>query len=235
MYKKSKQLISSLLIILLVFISSCPCKAVENDLGLWTPVFITLPINKKVSSQLEINPRLQDDVTKFNQLFIRPSLTYNLNKFLSFTQGYSWNPLFHPFKNNQRIWQQVQLSNDFSKLRFENRFRLEERFIEGVSGVPVRGRYRIGTWIPLDKEKKWTFVTWDEIFVNFNSRPNGPQAGYDRNWLFTGINKKISENVNLEGGYMFQYINNTSPAQDLLNHVILVNLYVTLPQLMKRH
>ena len=220
-------------IILLISFSDCSCKAVENDLGLWTPVWITLPINEKISGQLEISPRLQDNVTKLNQLFIRPSLTYNLNKFLSFTQGYSWNPGFDPFSNRSRIWEQIQLSNNFSKLRFENRFRLEERFIENISGVPVRGRYRIGAWDPIDKEKKWTCVTWDEIFVNFNSRPEGPQGGFDRNWLFAGINKKISENVNLEGGYMFQYVNNRSPRQDLLNHVILVNLYITLPQLMK--
>ena len=219
---------------LLVFISSCPCKAVGNDLGLWTPVWITLPINEKFSSQLEISPRLQDNVTKFRQLFIRPSLTYKLNKFFSFTQGYSWNPMFNPYWNRNIIWEQVQLSNDFPKLRFENRFRLEERFIKDIIGVPLRGRYRIGTWIPIDKEKKWTFVTWDEIFVNFNSSPQGPQGGFDRNWFFAGINKKVSENVNLEGGYMFQYINDRSPKQDLLNHVILVNLYITLPQLIKK-
>lgn len=232
MYKKSKYLV--LLIFLLTFLPNYSCKAVENDLGLWTPIWITLPINEKVSSQLEISPRLQNNVTRFNQLFIRPSITYSPNKFFSFTQGYSWNPLFNPFSNRSRIWEQIQLSNSFPKLRFENRFRLEERFIKDITGVPVRGRYRIGAWIPIDKEKKWTFVTWDEIFVNFNSSPHGPQGGYDRNWLFAGINKKISENVNLEGGYMFQYINNRSPRQDLLNHVILVNLYVTLPQLMRK-
>ena len=234
MYKKSRQLISILLTMLLVFISNCPCKAIENDLGLWTPVWITLPINKKLSGSLEISPRSQDNVTQFNQLFIRPALTYHLNDKLSLWQGYSWNPLFHPFRNYQRIWQQIQLNEDFGKYSLESRFRLEERFLEHLSGIPVRGRYRLGAWIPLDKNKIWKFVLWDEIWFNFNSRPNGPQAGYDRNWLFAGINKKISENVNLEGGYMFQYINNRSPKQDLFNHVILVNLYITLPQLMRK-
>ena len=232
MCKKSKQLI--LLIILLTFINSGPCKAVENDLGLWAPVWITLPVNKKVSSLLEISPRSQDNVTQFNQLFIRPALTYRLNDKLSLWQGYSWNPLFHPFRNDQRVWQQIQLNEDFGKYSLESRFRLEERFLEHIPGIPVRGRYRLGAWIPLDKNKIWKFVLWDEVWFNFNSRPNGPQAGYDRNWLFAGINKKISGNVNLEGGYMFQYINNQSPKQDLLNHVILVNLYITLPQLMKK-
>ena len=234
MCKKSKYLILVLLVILLISLTDCSCKAVENDLGLWTPVWITLPVNEKISTQLEISPRSQDNITRFDQLFIRPSVTYILNKHLSLTQGYSWNPIFHPFRNNQRIWQQVQLSNDLSKLRLENRFRLEERFLEGVSGSPIRGRYRLGAWIPIDKNKIWKFVLWDETFVNFNSRPHGPQGGFDRNWLFAGINKKISGNVNLEGGYMFQYINNRSPKQDLLNHVILVNLYITLPQLMKK-
>ena len=223
-----------LLTLVLISFNYLPCKAVENDLGLWTPTWITLPINKKVSSLLEISPRSQDNVTQFNQLFIRPALIYHLNDKLSLWQGYSWDPLFHPFKNEQRVWQQIQLNENFKKYSLESRFRLEERFIEDVSGSPVRGRYRLGAWIPLDKDKIWKFVLWDEVWFNFNSRQNGPQAGYDRNWLFAGINKKFSKAVTLEGGYMFQYVNNQSSKQDLLNHVILVNLYITLPQLMKK-
>ena len=227
--KRSKYLILLLLASLLISLIDCSCKAVENDLGLWAPVWITLPINKKVSSLLEISPRTQDNVTRFDQLFIRPALTYHLNDKLSLWQGYSWDPIFHPFRNEQRIWQQIQLNEDFKKYSLESRFRLEERFLEGISGFPIRGRYRLGGWIPLDKNKIWRLVLWDEVWFNFNSRQTGPQAGYDRNWLFAGINKKISKNVTLEGGYMFQYINNRSPEQDLLNHVILINLYITLP------
>lgn len=219
-----------ILILLLINFSALKAIAVENDLGLWTPVWITLPINEKVSSLLEISPRNQDSVTRFDQLFIRPSVTYHLNEKWSFTQGYSWNPNFKPFTNESRIWEQVQLNNKFPGFNLENRIRLEEIFRKGVDGTPVRGRYRLGVWIPIDKKKLWQFVLWDEFWFYFNSISGGPSNGYDKNWLFAGINRKISENVSLEGGYMFQHINNMSPKSDLLNHVILVNLYVTLPQ-----
>ena len=231
LYKKL--LIVQVVIFLLFVFFGQSVLAIENDLGLWTPVLITLPINKKFSSQLEINPRSQDNVTRFDQLFIRPSVTYYFNKYFSYTQGYSWNPKFNPYLNENRVWEQVRLENNFSKFKLENRFRLEEIFTKGVDGIPVRGRYRLGTWIPIDKEKKWSFVLWDEFWFYFDSASHGPSDGYDRNWLFAGINKKISANVSLEGGYMFQHINHNSPKPDLLNHVILVNLYITLPSLFK--
>ncbi|MBI1858542.1 MAG: DUF2490 domain-containing protein, partial [Candidatus Melainabacteria bacterium] len=224
----------SILLVILLGVSSLPAIAVENDLGLWTPLWITIPFNKRINALLEISPRNQDNVTKFDQLFIRPSVNYHLNKYLTLTQGYSWNPRFNPSINENRIWEQLQLNNHFSKFNLENRFRLEEIFTKGVGGHPVRGRYRLGTWIPIDKKKMWSFVLWDEFWFYFNSVSNGPSNGYDRNWLFAGLNRKISENVSLEGGYMFQHINNMSPKNDLLNHVILVNLYVTLPQIIRK-
>ena len=228
-----KQILILLVSISLSGLITIPAIAVENDLGLWAPIWVTLPVTKKIGTLLEISPRTQDNVTRFDQLFIRPAISYHLSDKLSVWQGYSWDPTFKPFNVEQRIWQQIQINEKFEHFNLESRFRLEERFINHISGVPVRGRYRLGYWIPIDKEKKWNFVLWDEVWFNFNSRPHGPQAGYDRNWLFAGINKKISDNVNLEGGYMFQYINSVSPKQDLLNHIILVNLYINLPQIVR--
>ena len=211
-----------------------PVLAVSNDLGLWTPIWITQPINKRFSTLLEISPRNQENVTHINQLFIRPAVEYKLNKNLSFWQGYSWDPLFLPiYKREQRIWQQILLENYFKKFRFENRIRLEERFIQDVHGVPVRFRYRTGTWTPIDKNGIWKLVLWDEIWFNMGNHFNGPQSGFDRNWLFAGINKKISDNVSLEVGYQLEYANRTSPRQDLLNHIIVINTYFNLPQLFK--
>lgn len=208
--------------------------SVEDDLGLWTPVWITQPINNKFSTLLEISPRFQGNITYFNQLFIRPAIEYKFSKNLSFWQGYSWNPRFHPnYKREQRIWQQLLLEKEFKKYTLQNRLRLEEHFMQDVSGVPIKLRYRTGASIPLDKKKLWRLVLWDEIWLNLGNHFNGPQSGFDRNWIFTGINKRITDNVSLEAGYQLEYINRTSPTQDLLNHVIVINTYFFLPQFRK--
>ena len=222
-----------LLLCFLLFINNCAF-AMENDLGLWVPVYISLPVNKKFRANLEINPRIQENITHINQLFVRPSIGYQLTDNLSIWQGYGWITNYIPgFTREQRIWQQLLHEKDFSKFSLINRFRLEERFIQDVNGVPLRARYLLKTMFPFEKTKKWFFVTSDELFVNFDNHFHGPQAGIDQNRFFVGLNHKISDNVSLEGGYQMQYLNKQSPTQDRLNHIILINMYFNLPQLLK--
>ncbi len=223
------------LILLLVFftLSINPTLAVDNDLSLWSSQWVSLPITSRIGTLFEVSTRTKDHITEWDQIYIRPAISYKLTNSLSVFQGYSWDPNFYPYVYENRVWQQVLHRKPFKNFTLENRARLEERFIKGVNGTAVRARYRLGAWVPLNKKKDWLFVLWDEFWVNLNSRPDGPQGGYDRNWLFAGINKKLSENVTLEGGYMFQEINKVAPTHDILNHVIVLNMYFTLPQLLK--
>lgn len=226
--------LSIVLLIYLVFSVNQQVFALENDLGLWSSTYISLPINKKFKANLEINPRIQKNITHINQLFVRPSIGYQLTDHLSIWQGYGWITNYIPtFTREQRIWQQLLHEKDFSKFRLINRLRLEERFIQDVNGVPLRTRYLLRAMFPIEKTKKWFFVTSDELFVNFDSHFHGPQAGIDQNRFFVGLNHKISDNVSLEGGYQMQYLNKQLPTQDRLNHIILINMYFNLPQLLK--
>ena len=220
-------------IFLILFCQGSHLYAVENDLGLWAPTYIRLPINDKVITNLEINPRIQKNITHINQLFVRPSIGYQLTKELSVWQGCGWITNYIPrFAREERVWQQILHEKEFSKFTLTNRLRLEERFIQDIDGVPLRARYLLEFMYPLDKKKIWSFVTSDELFTNLDTHFKGPQAGIDQNRFFLGLNKKISPNVSLEGGYQMQYINLHSPIQDKLNHIILVKMYFNLPQLM---
>jgi hypothetical protein len=75
-------------------------------------------------------------------------------------------------------------------------------------------------------------VIYDEPFINIGNHFNGPQSGIDQNRFFIGLNKKMSNNVSIEGGYLMQYLNLNAPSHDRLNHNILVNLYFNLPRLL---
>ena len=202
-----------------------------NDLGLWTPVYIQLPVTKKIITQLEINPRIQENVTHINQLLVRPSVGYQLTKNLSIWQGYAWVTNYIPrFVNENRIWQQILYEREIGRFILSTRSRLEERFIENVHGVPVRFRNMFRAQYALDKNKNWAVVMYDEPFINIGTHFQGPQAGIDQNRFFVGLNRKINQYTNIESGYLMQYINQTSPTQDRLNHNVLVNFYLTLPQ-----
>lgn len=232
MYRKSFLIFSIILLILFSF----PALAVENDFGLWVPTYINLPITEKVKSQLEVTPRIQDNLTEFSQLLIRPSVGYQLTKELSIWQGYGWITNYIPkFASENRIWQQLLYEKHFKRFpRFSlvNRFRVEERFFEDVNGVPVRLRNMLRLQYALGKKQKWSLVLFDEPFINLGKTPIGPN-GIDQNRLFVGLNRKVTKDFNYDFGYLMQYINRFSPIDDRLNHNILINFYLTLPQVIK--
>ena len=208
--------------------------AVQNDLHDWTSVYITLPITEKIKFNVEETTRIGEKFHHLNQNVLRSALGYQLTKDFSLWQGYAWDPVFYPrHTNEQHIWQQALWQHHFPKLTVTGRFRLQERFIERVDGVSMRTRYYFRFQYPLDKKKIWSLVAQTEPFVTLNTRPRGPKAGLDRINSFFGINKKISENVNLDAGYQLQYVNSISPQEDRLNQTILFTLYFNLPQLIK--
>jgi len=226
-----------LLMIELCSLLFSPVLAIEDDLGLWTPIYLKAPITEKVKVNFEVNPRIQENVTHINQLLIRPSVGYQLNKHWSIWQGYAWVTNYIPhFVSEQRIWEQVlyeKESKKFSRFSFSNRLRLEERFIQKVHGTPVRIRNMFRFQYALDKDKKWSAILYDEPFINLSTHHGGPQSGVDQNRLFIGLNHKFSSYISAEGGYLMQYLNIHAPRQDRINHNILLSLYFSLPQIIK--
>ena len=207
----------------------------EDDFGIWAPVIINAPITKKVKGYFEVNPRIQENGTHINQLLVRPALGYKLNENLSIWQGYGWVTNYLPrFFREQRIWQQILHEKEFPKFTLINRLRLEERFMQNVEGVNLRTRYMLKGIYPIGKRKIWGIVMYDELFINLVSHFGGPQAGIDQNRFFVGLNRKINDNLTVEGGYQMQYINLNGPSIDKLNHIALINLYVSLPQLIHK-
>lgn len=99
--------------LILVFLFFFPIVAladpyIEDDLGLWTPIYIQTPITKKVRLNLEVNPRIQENIRDVFQLLLRPSISYKLTENLSIWQGYAWVTFYNPrFLREQRIWQQI--------------------------------------------------------------------------------------------------------------------------------
>lgn len=207
----------------------------EDDLGLWLLTNVKLPISEKFYTKFQISPRLLDNTTDINQFILHSLLGYKINDNISVSQGHAWNTTYIPrVRREQRIYQELILEKELSKFDIENRFRLDERFIQNSDSVVIRPRYRLQTTIPMTKDKKWNLVFFDELFVNLNSASGGPKQGIDQNRIYAGIKKILSENISLEAGYQLQHLNSTAPRIDKFNHFILLNLEMTLPQLISR-
>ncbi len=220
-------------IILLAGLSFNPSFAdpyLEDDFGIWTPIYLQIPVSKKIRGEFEVNPRVEENLTHIHQLIVRPSVGYQLTKELSIWTAYAWTLHYVPrFVREQRIWHQILHEKEFSKLFLINRFRMEERFIQNVDGVSLRTRYQLKGIYPIGKTKIWGIVLANELFVNLNSRFDGPQAGIDQNRFFVGLSKKINKYLRVEGGYQLQYINDPAPRIDKLNHLVMFNFYPSLP------
>ncbi len=213
----------------------------SHDFRLWSPVFLTVKLPSSFLAHLEVQPRFADldEAGHIDQLILRPAFGYQLTENLSMWQGYAWvgnynqrhTPPQSPFFEESRIYQQVLYTRKFESFKISSRTRLEERWIEHVDGTAVRFRTALRGMYALPMAPEWALVASDEVFVHLNTvGARGPQAGFDQNRVFVGINRTFSQYVNLDVGYQNQLLNSRSIPNlaNQMNHMILLQLFINL-------
>lgn len=168
---------------------------------------------------LEVQNRLSDWGDDWQQLLIRPGINYTFSPALSVSAGYAFVktypygelPVAHEF-DEHRAWEQVLYKSTFFGLEWQQRVRLEQRWIEEVtaSGETARWRpenrfrYLLRTGIPLTESKKTSLIVWNEVFLNFGGNIVGNH--FDQNRAFLGIGQQLTPTTRLEVGFMEQTI-----------------------------
>lgn len=210
----------------------------QNDLQMWQIGSVRTHISKRLLGYTDVQnnevnltgkPGLSTPGTHYGQLLVRPALGFQVNKYLSVWQGYGWTPTFQPqFRNENQIWEQLILERKFEHLHnltLISRSRLEIRRLAGASGTAIRFRNQFRAALPLGNTK-WSLVMYDEPFINLNTVGNGPRSGFNQNWLFLGINRKITKSVSAEIGYLNNYVNQPLSGTDRMNHVVMVSMSI---------
>jgi len=188
-------------------VGALPARASDTDLQQWTQLTFQTDLSKQWIAFFEVQPRLGDDVSELNRLIVRPAIGYRLRPNVSIWQGYGWTPQFSPeFRDEHRSFQQLLMEHRVHKTDVVNRTRLEQRFIEDAGGTSVRLRHMVRLVHPLTSNRKWSLVGSDEVFWNLNSTPNGPEAGFDQNRLFFGVNHRVNPQLQVEAGYLINQI-----------------------------
>jgi hypothetical protein len=193
----------------------------EQDGALWMVTNLTTQLDERTSANLEIQFRFVDNVSDFSQRLLRPSLTYRLNDTFSLTAGYA-----HVLTDlgegrsvsENRPWQQLGYTihrNDYG-LVLSGRTRLEQRFVETGDDLGWRVRQMLRVEIPFEEKGKTKALIWNETFVGLNSTDWGQRDDLDQSRTFLGVMTPIAENLNVEAGYLNQWINR--PGEDLVNH-----------------
>ncbi|MBI5314960.1 MAG: DUF2490 domain-containing protein [Nitrospirae bacterium] len=213
----------------------------QQDFRLWAPVYLTVPLSTSFLGYAEVNPRFGDDVSQLDQLILRTAVGYKLNDRWSVWQGYAWSTVYYKandqpdFTGEQRIYQQLSYKDKlpfletFPFVKLLSRSRLEERWIQHVSDTAFRARTMLRVDVPLPMIPSWSFVTYDEIFVNLNGVSGGPEAGFDQNRFFIGFNREFIKQFNVDLGYQMQIINTRKEEMvNQINNMILIQLWINL-------
>ena len=168
---------------------------------------------------------------------LRPGITYFFDAKNSATLGYayivSYNRLPEPSKNTlteNRIWEQYIYAVKLGQVSLQNRFRLEQRFIERQTDnvFSQRLRYFVRAIIPLSKQKSsfntgFYAAVQNEIFLNIQNKEDINNSFFDQNRIYGAIGYRFNPKVDLEAGYMNQYVNGMTT--DVSNNIIQMALY----------
>ncbi len=106
-----------------------------------------------------------------------------------------------------RLWEQLTINSFLDRVKFEHRYRAEQRWLNGI--YRNRFRYRLNVVVPLNHKKitPGTFFisVFDEVFMN-NKAPH-----FERNRFSATLGYQFDKAVSMQMGWLNQYnFNNTS-------------------------
>ena len=144
------------------------------------------------------------------QLLLRTGINRHLNPNAILTLGYGYIASYDfeseqkpPESTEHRIFQQFILINRLDRIKFEHRYRLEQRWVNG--DYRDRIRYRLMLFIPINNPKiepgTWFVGLYDELFMNTKD------VFFDRNRLYGALGYQFSKTTQAQVGYLRQRVN----------------------------
>jgi hypothetical protein len=193
----------------------------QTGLGSWNILNIKSDINKKWSLFGEGQIRSLSFYNEFHYYEVKGGVQYRLDKNFTLSVGagsfdtYRGGGNFTQIVNDEtRIWQQVQMTQQLKRLRFEHRYRAEQRFT--TNGFRNRFRYRLGAVVPLNRATVAVgtlyFNAWNELFFT-NRAPY-----FERNRLGLILGYVAHPRLTLQLGWVnqFDYRINDETGRDFL-------------------
>lgn len=201
-----------------------PAVALDVDTQGWLQLIAQAPIAGRLYGYLELQPRLHGgDGLQAEKLLVRPAFYWQATPAWSLWLGYNYAPNFHPYRDEQVVWQQTMHTHSFARFSLTNRTRLEQRMLSGAGGVGVRLRHQIRAMVPLPEDPAWAFVVFDEAFGHLNTVSSGPVSGFDQNRTFFGISRQFTRQLRAEVGYQAVWVLRAGETPDRFLHVALLS------------
>mgnify|MGYP001276650714 CR=1 FL=1 len=199
----------------------------------WYMFFGNHRLNAHWGLHTEFQWRRSEWITQNQQLLIRVGADYHLDENNSLTAGYAWvktfpygeQPINEPFIEH-RIWEQWLTNHRSGRLYVNHRYRLEQRFLEQPATSEFvfrqRARYRLLLTLPLEQrdftDNSFFLATYAEVFLGF-----GKGIGrnvMDQSRLYLALGYRFNPRVNLQLGYLNQYIIKPDGLRHERNHTL---------------
>jgi hypothetical protein len=210
----------------------------------WLAAFTTFRASKHLSIHFDAQLRSTDALSEVQTVLLRPGINYHIGSHWILTAGYAFIPNRRTAGGitgllpEHRAWQQVIYNHKWQGIATIHRLRFEERFIprtrvEGTrlrtngSDEAYRLRYFIRNIIPLQGggafTQGWFVALQNEVFINTGDKSAVNGRVFDQNRLYPAIGYRLKSKLDLEAGYMYQYIQGR--AANVHNHIAQLALY----------
>ena len=197
--------------------------AAESDIQFWPSTTLNHGFSDSWGGHLQIRARLDDDVSEIKDVLIRPFVSWDPVHSVTLELGYDY---LHSFTSSteNRIWQAAGHRLTWRDFKIMNRLRLDERFVEDVSGVVVRFRYRFRASHPIAGSVFYAAIS-DEVLANVNDQGSGPVYGFEQNRLRFALGGSYFKRLHTELGYEYQYSQSRS-GTDTNTHTFFIEVSV---------
>ncbi|MDZ4810409.1 MAG: DUF2490 domain-containing protein [Bacteroidota bacterium] len=193
----------------LIILFTVLCTKLTAQTGSWSIVNVKMDLNEKWNLFGEAQIRSLKFYDDFHYYELKGGATYKFSKSFSASAGVGMFDTYSPggnFKSpmandETRTWVQLSITQYEKGLKFEHRYRAEQRWTS--NGFRNRFRYRLNAILPLKKKKvePKTFYlnASNEIFYTDRA------PYFERNRLFLGGGYEFSEGFSMQGGWMKQF------------------------------
>ncbi|MEO6149446.1 MAG: DUF2490 domain-containing protein [Mucilaginibacter sp.] len=188
--------------------------------------------------------RSADDIDYLRNILLRPSVAYYFDKNHVVNAGYAYVSTNgrnlsgdKTFRAESRTWEQYTYTHKlYAGIPLSHRFRLEQRYMgDSADGLndsyfSQRLRYFIRSVIPFKKDSVFTkgvfLALQNELFVNIQNKEKVNTHFFDQNRAYIALGYRLSKKVDVEAGYMNQYIKGVSSGTT--NNILQFVLYTRL-------
>ncbi len=172
----------------------------ENKLGAWYMFNGSHKLSDKFAIKSMAHFRYYEFASEFQQEIYRLGINYTFNPKINLTVGYSFvntdtsYRIEEGYVDENRIYEDLNISGKFKTLKLKHRIRLEHRFLN--SSTSNWFRYDLNVNYPLSDE--WSIYAFNEIFLNIDKSKR-----FVQNWTGTGALYKLNKNLKFKLGYLY--------------------------------